>query len=810
MSKKPSVLSVKREGIPAEMAKEVRWMPWKLVRRGEKWTKVPYGWRGKRLGSSTDQTKWGTLDAVMDVYGMDGVGFALGGGWFGVDLDGAFEGGGGSGDEGGGGRRLRSWAKGIVDRFSGLGVYWERSVGGLGLHGIGRGGGWIRTGLKRPGVEIYGAGRYFTVTGHRVGPFSGFGGGDDVLKKLYVEYGGVLDGRDWGKVEVGIGESGCIGGDEWIAVGMRLERWFPDAGIVEMLEGDGGLWGRLWAGRWEDDYPSQSEADMALLGHLTRFCGPDAVRVERLFSQSGLGARDKWRERADYRGVTVGKAVLEWMKGSAGQAELMAERGEEVDKIVRGVVSSGEANLKKAAGDAAKAVVRAAVDRGVGSAEARRRGAEVRKGVKEIGKGWRKVGDFVRGMEGGIVKGCLENVRVAINRAGMEVRHNQLTDKIELGGSGEMVEEIRRVCGDADCVFTDAVLTWIRNEMESRFRVTFGVDNVRAMVQLIGRENGYHPVLDYLGGLEWDGVRRIDQWLVDYAGARNDAFVRACGALTLIAAVRRVRVPGVKFDEMLILEGAQGSGKSSLWRVMAGDEWFSDSIDLGVGVGGREFVEMTEGAWIIEAAELASFRRGDHKRLKGLLSQQADKCRRAYGYMSERRKRQFILVGTTNETEYLEDPTGGRRYWPVAVGEIDLEGLERNRDQLWAEAAAREREGESIRLEKGLWKLAGVEQDKRLVKDPWEEILARELGGVSNGRISSVDVFDLIGVPGERQTPTGFTRLKNIMKRLGWRHGKVPIDGFGRRLRGYLIGKGGNVLEPDGNGGVQIKGEEPF
>ena len=204
--------------------------------------------------------------------------------------------------------------------------------------------------------------------------------------------------------------------------------------------------------------------------------------------------------------------------------------------------------------------------------------------------------------------------------------------------------------------------------------------------------------------------------MISYGSAKDTPYVRAVGAITLIAAVRRVRQPGCKFDEMLILESEQGTEKSVALETLAvNSEWFSD--DLPLSADGKRVIEQTRGRWIIEAAELSGMRKADVEHLKAMLSRRTDRARLSYGRMTTEKRREFIVVGTTNEKTYLKDLTGNRRFWPVEV-KFNIHTLRRDRDQLWAEAAVREAQGESIRLDPKLWKDAADEQKERTVEEP--------------------------------------------------------------------------------------------
>ena len=308
------------------------------------------------------------------------------------------------------------------------------------------------------------------------------------------------------------------------------------------------------------------------------------------------------------------------------------------------------------------------------------------------------------------------------------------------------------------------------------------------VVSAVARQSTFHPIFDYFKTLTWDGTPRIDTWLTTCAHAANTPYIRAVSSIVLIAAVRRVRQPGCKFDEMLILEqSVQGKNKSTGIKALChNDNWFSDDFPLNVR--SKELIERTAGKWIIEASELAGLNPRQNDTLKSMLSRQVDgPVRLAFGRFGVERPRSFILIGTTNELEYLSDLSGNRRFWPVSIKEIDMPWLKDNRDQLWAEACAREAKGESIRLDQSLWKAAGAEQSKRVFTHPWVEALADEYTTAEPGaRVAPEEIWNLLGVPMDRRTSSGNRTVSDGMKSIGFKkismrntEGKV-ITGWGR------------------------------
>jgi predicted P-loop ATPase len=312
-------------------------------------------------------------------------------------------------------------------------------------------------------------------------------------------------------------------------------------------------------------------------------------------------------------------------------------------------------------------------------------------------------------------------------------------------------------------------------------------------VEFLSGQHRVHPVRDYLDGLKWDGTKRIDTWLRDLVGVDDNEYTRAVGAKFLIAAVRRVRKPGTKFDTMLILEGVQGSGKSSVGRILVPDEqWFTDSLPIGVDP--KITIERTAAKWIVELAELTGISRRDVENVKAFITRQTDEAREAFARKATRAQRQFVLLGTTNDDRYLIDGTGNRRFLPIRVlggaGSIDLNGIRTARDQLWAEAAVREAEGEPIELPREMWGLANAEQEQRRLIHPIEERLVELLEGVEVGFISNKEIWRAL----EFKVPHTETRHRKIvddtMQRLGWQRVQEALKiGSSFRQRGWFKGE---------------------
>jgi predicted P-loop ATPase len=254
-------------------------------------------------------------------------------------------------------------------------------------------------------------------------------------------------------------------------------------------------------------------------------------------------------------------------------------------------------------------------------------------------------------------------------------------------------------------------------------------------VEVVARDRIFHPVREHLDALTWDGTPRLETWLSRYLGAEDNPYHRAVGPRWLISAVARIYVPGCKADCALILEGPQGIRKSSALMALAAP-WFTDRLS---DLSSKDAAMETRGVWIIEIAELDTMGRAEVSTVKAFMSRTQDRFRPPYGKRLVDLPRQCVFAGSVNpEGGYLKDPTGGRRFWPVVCSTIDLEALQRDRDQLWAEAHDRFRRNEPWWLEsQELDALAAEEQAERYQGDAWDEpiqvYLENEIEWLENG-----------------------------------------------------------------------------
>lgn len=237
-------------------------------------------------------------------------------------------------------------------------------------------------------------------------------------------------------------------------------------------------------------------------------------------------------------------------------------------------------------------------------------------------------------------------------------------------------------------------------------------------------DHAYHPVRDYLDGLVWDGVPRLDTMLIDYLGAEDSEYTRAVTRKAFTAAVARIYDPGCKYDTMVVLVGKQGRHKSSILAKMGG-EWFSDSLRS---FGDKDSMETIQGTWVNELAEMQALNRAEVEAVKGFLSKTSDLFRAAYGRYTQDRPRQCVFFGTTNTHDCLTDITGGRRFWIIDIDQQErtknvFTDLDSERDQLWAEALAFYHQHEPLHLDHEVETVAREIQNDHRVRHPWEELI---------------------------------------------------------------------------------------
>lgn len=258
------------------------------------------------------------------------------------------------------------------------------------------------------------------------------------------------------------------------------------------------------------------------------------------------------------------------------------------------------------------------------------------------------------------------------------------------------------------------------------YGVDFRTDMICGAALLVAKDTPVHPVREYLDGLKWDGTSRLCEFLTRYLGAHTFGddpealrYLGAAGSMWLIAAIARIYEPGCKFDYVMIFEGNQGIGKSTVLQLLAGD-WFLDTPFV---IGDDNAHLMMRGKWIVELAELDSFNKAESTKAKAFFGLNTATVRPPYGRRTVEIPRQCVFAGTTNQDEYLRDGTGNRRYWPVLCLRIDLAAVARDRDQLWAEAVVHYRAGSPFHPGPQFDECFRAQQRLREISDPWEPIV---------------------------------------------------------------------------------------
>ncbi len=394
---------------------------------------------------------------------------------------------------------------------------------------------------------------------------------------------------------------------------------------------------------------------------------------------------------------------------------------------------------------------------------------------------------------------------------------NDFSGRVDIFGALPWKAETeRRIWTDTD---TNGLYWYIENRYGAKSR-----GDIDSAFSIVSAKHRFNEVRDYINSLEWDGVKRLDTLFIDYLGAENTPYTRTVTRKMFIAGIKRAMEPGCKFDEMLILVGPQGLGKSTILGKMS-NGWFNDSICT---FEGKEAAELIQGVWLIEISELGAFNRSDTKRIKQFLSLRSDYFRAAYARTAEERKRKCVFFGTTNDDEFLRDPTGERRYWPVDCNKerqtkspfTDL--TETTVKQIWAEAKAywiageplylsgemareawkKQREHKEVSAREGLirefverrvpadWQKYSI--DRRRMYWSAERTGKAEADLVERDRISAVEIWvECLGGDPKYMKQSDAREINGVLKNLeGWNHDSaiVRCGAYGRQ-RGFTKNK---------------------
>jgi len=320
--------------------------------------------------------------------------------------------------------------------------------------------------------------------------------------------------------------------------------------------------------------------------------------------------------------------------------------------------------------------------------------------------------------------------------------------------------------GEWDSTDDSRTALWLAR-LDPEWSFTPSSDMVAEAIEVLARANAFHPVREYLAGLrgKWDGEKRLNGWLTKYLGVALSPYSARVARWWIMGAVKRVQQPGFKFDYCLVLEGAQGKGKSTALSIIGG-MWFGDTdLDLTH----KDSMSALRGKWVYEIAEMGALVRSEEKRQKSFLSRTIDEYRPVYGRREIKAPRQVVFGGSTNEFEWNKDPTGGRRFWPVeCIGLFDLDGLRSVRDQLIAEALAAVEAGEVC---------YPTSDEQREIFDP-EQLKVEQQDSLLDSihdwvysRVSDFSLFDVFGeclkLDASKQTRDLQTRLGTALRKLG-------------------------------------------
>ncbi|MCP5197011.1 MAG: toprim domain-containing protein [Gammaproteobacteria bacterium] len=312
--------------------------------------------------------------------------------------------------------------------------------------------------------------------------------------------------------------------------------------------------------------------------------------------------------------------------------------------------------------------------------------------------------------------------------------------------------------------------------LEKTFDLSMTTLLVDEAIQVVGDSHVVHVIQEYLESLVWDGVPRLKTWPMRYLGAEDNPANRFIGQAWMVGAVKRAYEPGCKFDNVLVLEGPQGVGKSTVLAILGG-EWHAESI---TDVGSKDSLMILRGKWIVEFAELDALGRVESSRIKQHISAPYDTYRPPYGRRTLTVPRQCVFAATCNPLQYLKDETGGRRFWPIRVGQIQLEALRRDRDQLWAEALALYRQGEQTWATSDMTYLAEA-QEARYQTDPWEELIVPVVMDRQKITINEL-MGEVLLIERSRRTQAEKNRIAKILNRLGFQLKVTRENGVGVRL----------------------------
>jgi predicted P-loop ATPase len=313
---------------------------------------------------------------------------------------------------------------------------------------------------------------------------------------------------------------------------------------------------------------------------------------------------------------------------------------------------------------------------------------------------------------------------------------------------------------------------------------TFSSRNHDVAFTKVADDRHFHPVRDYLDSLqEWDGKKRVESLLIECLQAEDTPYVRAVTRKTFAAAVARIYKPGTKFDSVLVFDGVQGIGKSTFFKELVGEEYYSETLSL-TDMNDKSGSEKLQGFWIMEIAELAGMKKADIEKVKAFLSTSDDKYRPSYGKTVESHPRQCVIIASVNgERGYLRDITGNRRFWVVKLNQTEQvkrwNFTEYERDQIWAEAKTIYESGEKLYLEGDLIKAAEEVQRDAMEVDERQGMVEEYLERLLPEDWNTMDIYNRRSYISERNNPMA---KKGVVKRMTVSNAEIWCECFGRSI----------------------------
>lgn len=372
----------------------------------------------------------------------------------------------------------------------------------------------------------------------------------------------------------------------------------------------------------------------------------------------------------------------------------------------------------------------------------------------------------------GIVRPTMNNVFLALTRSKEwfgKIAYNEFTGRIVMAGRPPYDKRdgvfLQRQIDEQDHAL---IAIWLA---QSPGRLSVSDTIIRTAITAVSAYNKFHPVRDYLVDCysKWDGVRRIDNFLSGYFGVNDSAYTRTVSAKTLIGCVARIMQPGCKMDNMLIIEGDGGIGKSAgIQALLPNTEWFVDSLP---DILSKEAPMQLTGKWILELAELAGHSRREKEAQKAFITRRFDTFRPAYGTATKDFPRQTVFIGTTNQSHYLNDETGNRRYWPVTATSVDVRGIARDRDMIWGEAVYAWKSGEAWHLVGDEINLAVREQEDRFDDDPWTGAVMAFIR--DRNEVTREEIVAALGIEMKHYGRLEALRIASIMRFNGYKAKRI-------------------------------------